>query len=85
MLQGLIKRQMAFEHIFAAEGLTISDAEFQQEYEGATREFNEKKQEFDEERLREQVMETLKVRASAHTVMQSPFGVCLQYFKACIF
>lgn len=84
MLQGLIKRQMAFEHIFAAEGLAVSDAEFQQEYDGAAREFNEQKLEFDQDRLREQVIETLKVRASAHTVMPSPFCASLQQFKACI-
>ena len=84
MLQDMIKRQMAFEHIFAAEGLTVSDAEIQQEYDGAAREFNEQKQEFDQDRLHEQVVETLKVRASQHTVMQSPYCVSLQHAKACI-
>ncbi|KAL0050013.1 hypothetical protein WJX82_002734 [Trebouxia sp. C0006] len=60
MLQGLIKRQMAFEHIFAAEGLTLSDAEIQQEYDEAARDFIEQKQEFDADRLREQATEMLK-------------------------
>ena len=62
MLQGLIKRQMAFEHIFAAEGLTLSDAEIQQEYDEAARDFIEQNQEFDADRLREQATEMLKVR-----------------------
>lgn len=62
MLRGLIKRQMTFEHIFAAEGLTLSDAEIQQEYDEAARDFIEQKQEFDADRLREQATEMLKVR-----------------------
>ena len=65
MLQGLIKRQMAFEHIFAAEGLTLSDAEIQQEYDEAARDFIEQKQEFDADRLREQATEMLKVRSGS--------------------
>lgn len=63
MLQGLIKRQMAFEHIFAAEKLTVSDAEIQQEYDEAARDFIGREQEFDADRLREQVVEMLKVRS----------------------
>lgn len=63
MLQGLIKRQMAFEHIFAAEGLTLSDKEIQQEYDEAARDFTEHEQEFDADRLREQAVEMLKVRS----------------------
>ncbi len=70
MLQGLIKRQMAFEHIFAAEGLTLSDAEIQQEYDEAARDFIEQKQEFDADRLREQATEMLKVR-SGNLVVQT--------------
>lgn len=53
---------MAFEHICAAEKLTVSDSEFQDEYDSAVRDFTEQKQEFDDERLREQVSEALKVR-----------------------
>ncbi len=68
MLQGLIKRQMAFEHIFAAEGLTLSDAEIQQEYDEAARDFIEHEQEFDADRLREQAVEMLKVRPGNRVV-----------------
>ena len=60
-LAQLIRRQMAFEHIFAAEGLTVSDAEIEEEYNGAAREFTEQQQEFDKDKLREQVIEALKV------------------------
>ena len=57
----MLRRQMAFEHIFEAEGLAVSDAEIEEEYDSAAREFTEQEQEFDEEKLREQVIEALKV------------------------
>lgn len=52
---------MAFENIFAAESLVVTDNEFREEYEGAVRDFKDKAAEYDDERLREQVSETLKV------------------------
>ena len=72
LLQGMIKRQMAFEHIFAAEGLTLSEEEIQQEYDEASRGFIEQKQEFDANRLREQAVEMLKV-SSGNRVVQTLF------------
>ena len=61
-LSKLLRRQMAFEHIFAAENLSVSDAEIQEEYDSAAREFEEQKQDFDKAKLREQVIEALKVK-----------------------
>ena len=57
----MILRQMAFEHIFAAENLSVSEQEFQQEYQAAKRDFEEEQSEYDDGKLQEQVSETLKV------------------------
>ena len=56
-----MKCQMAMETISKAEGLTITEAEFDGEYQSAVAEFGNEKQEFDDAKLREQVTENLKV------------------------
>lgn len=87
MLEQMILRQMAFEHIFAAEKLSVSEEEFQEEYQAAKRDFEEKQSEYDDTKLREQVSETLKVSCcavmhvekNAHT--QHPFAHCHMWSK----
>lgn len=61
----MVKCQMAMESISAAEGLTITEAEFDEEYQSVVAEFGNEKQEFDDAKLREQVTETLKVMVPA--------------------
>ena len=56
-----MKCQMAMETISKAEGLTITEAEFDEEFQSAVAEFGNEKQEFDDAKLREQVTENLKV------------------------
>lgn len=53
--------QMAMENIYAAEGLTVTEAEFEQEYQSAVTDFEQQKSEYDDAKLREQVTENIKV------------------------
>ena len=57
----MVKCQMAMATISAAEGLNITDAEFEEEYQSVKAEFGKEEQEFDDAKLREQVTETLQV------------------------
>lgn len=85
-LEKMVLRQMAFEHIFAAEKLAFSDEEFQQEYEEAKREFEASESEFDDARLQEQVAENLKVCLFATMVMIAVLEllVCTSEFAVCL-
>lgn len=60
-LEDMTRCQMAMESISAAENLTVTEAEFDQEYQSAVTEFGDQKAEYDDAKLREQVTETLKV------------------------
>lgn len=85
-LENMVLRQMAFEHIFAAEKLAFSDEEFQQEYEEAKREFEENESEFDDARLQEQVAENLKVcfLATMDVVAVAEVLACILGFAFCL-
>ena len=64
-IEEMVLQQMALETIFVAENLSIPDEEFQLEYDEAKREFGE--HEYDDAKLREQVLENLKVpRPNSH-------------------
>ena len=60
-MEDMVKCQLAMSTISAAEGLKISEAEFEAEYQSVVAEFGEKEAEFDDAKLREQVTETLQV------------------------
>ncbi|KAL3161045.1 hypothetical protein ABBQ38_009428 [Trebouxia sp. C0009 RCD-2024] len=57
-IEEMVLQEMALETIFVAEKLSIPDEEFQLEYDEAKREFGE--HEYDDAKLREQVLENLK-------------------------
>ena len=61
-LEEMVLQQMAFENIFVAENLSVPDEDFQREYDEVKREFGESQSQYDDARLQEQVLESLKVR-----------------------
>jgi hypothetical protein len=62
MLVELQKSLLAFEHIIASEGLAAADADVAAEMNAAIEEFQRYGQQYDEEKLKEQITESLQVR-----------------------
>lgn len=62
------------EDIWRREGLTLAEDEIKAEYDAVMREAQEGDQKLDEEKLQEQVIESLKVGLRAKSVTQSNIG-----------
>jgi len=69
-MEDMVKCQMAMATISAAEGLNITDAEFEEEYQSVKAEFGKEEQEFDDAKLREQVTETLQATKIVKWLME---------------
>ncbi len=71
-IEDIARATLGFDAIYKAEGLTLSREEVEQEMNLATRQFQAQGQEFDSERLLEQVTQTLEVRGNAIHLLVSP-------------
>lgn len=60
-LEDMQRTVLAFDAIFEQEGLTVSEEAVEEEFRTASEDFQRQEQDYDEERLMEQVRETLKV------------------------
>ena len=61
-LEDMQRSVLAFEAIYEQEGLSVEEGVVEREFKTATEDFQRQEQDYDEERLMEQVRETLKVR-----------------------
>lgn len=62
-LVALQKSTLGIQDIFQQEGLQVTDEEIENERSSAVMDFERNNQEFDKDRLNEQVVEVLKVRS----------------------